>query len=599
MVRERGPMNDEPAESVPPIRRIAWVAVAALGVAAMASATPLVGPSGACQAGWLRCAAAAPTPGGVAAAVVGVGALLLALWMAAQALRDRALRGDRVLLWSALAAPPLLLIHAWLGHSGWLLAALSALVAAAVQSGYPAEARSVPGTGPPRWAWGLALLGYASLVFGAAQTAAGAGLVCPTLPLCGDGLAPPPTPLGLLVWLHRASGFALALALVPALFLVGRPGTPVALRWAGWSALALAFAGAGAGMAAVAWAPAPGWRLAHQALGAGSWLAVLSLVLLAAQVRPRSGAAGRRTLADYVALTKPRVISLLLLTAIAPMFVTDRGWPPLSTVLAVAVGGFLMAGGANAINMWFDRDIDGRMARTRLRPIPSGRIAPRAALLFGVGLGALAFAVLWSLANPLSAWLALGGLLFYVFVYTMWLKRSSPQNIVIGGAAGAFPPLVGYAAAAGTLDLAAVYLFAIIFYWTPPHFWALALVKRGDYARVGVPMLPVVYGERHTRVQILLYTLLLLPLTLLPSLFGAFGPLYAVAALLLGARLVWYAVRVLRETEGTAIAWRMYRYSLVYLALLFVAMSVDRRLPDRSPSPAEVLILDRPDPSAR
>ncbi|MGH7585641.1 MAG: heme o synthase [Gemmatimonadales bacterium] len=304
--------------------------------------------------------------------------------------------------------------------------------------------------------------------------------------------------------------------------------------------------------------------------------------------------------ADWLALTKPRVVSLLLLTAVAPMFAAGAGLPSLESVLAVLVGGFLMAGGANAINMWFDRDIDDLMSRTRKRPIPAGRIRPGAALAFGIGLGAVAFAILWTFANLLAALLALAGLLFYVFIYTMWLKRSSPQNIVIGGAAGAVPPLVGYAAATGGLDLAAAYLFAIIFFWTPPHFWALALIKRGEYARAGVPMLPVVQGDLATRRQMLRYTLLLLPLTLMPSLFGAFGPVYFVAAALLGGRLLWYAVRVLREAgTATGTPWQMYKYSLVYLALLFVAMGVDRAFPVRTPidRPA-LIILDRPDVAA-
>jgi protoheme IX farnesyltransferase len=196
----------------------------------------------------------------------------------------------------------------------------------------------------------------------------------------------------------------------------------------------------------------------------------------------------------------------------------------------------------------------------------------------------------------LSAGLALGGLLFYVFVYTIWLKRSSPQNIVIGGAAGAFPPLVGWAAVTGELDLAAIYLFAIIFYWTPPHFWALALIKRGEYARAGVPMLPVVRGEQRTKFEMLAYTLILLPLTLMPSFFGALGAFYGVAAAVLGARLLWYCIQLLRERSVTPVAWRMYRYSLLYLALLFVAMGIDRALPFGHRAPAEpVIILDRPE----
>jgi protoheme IX farnesyltransferase len=299
--------------------------------------------------------------------------------------------------------------------------------------------------------------------------------------------------------------------------------------------------------------------------------------------------------ADLVTLTKPRIISLLLLTTIAPMFVTGRGLPSAQLVLVVAIAGYLMAGGANAINMWFDRDIDDKMSRTRLRPIPAGRIAPAVALAFGIGLATIAFDLFWQLVNPLSAWLALGGLLFYVFVYTIWLKRSSPQNIVIGGAAGAFPPLVGWAAVTGGIDLAAIYLFAIIFFWTPPHFWALALIKRGEYARAGVPMMPVVRGERRTKFEMLVYTLMLLPLTLMPVLFGAFGAFYAAAAVLLGAPLLWYCIRLLREPSVTPTAWKLYRYSLVYLALLFVAMGVDRNLPGASVARSGVLILSNPE----
>jgi protoheme IX farnesyltransferase len=302
--------------------------------------------------------------------------------------------------------------------------------------------------------------------------------------------------------------------------------------------------------------------------------------------------------ADLVTLTKPRIISLLLVTTIAPMFVTGRGLPSPQLVFVVLVAGYLMAGGANAINMWFDRDIDDKMSRTRLRPIPAGRIAPAVALAFGIGLAVIAFALFWQLVNLLSAWLALGGLLCYVFVYTVWLKRSSPQNIVIGGAAGAFPPLVGWAAMTNRLDLAAIYLFAIIFYWTPPHFWALALIKRGEYAKAGIPMLPVVRGERRTKFEMLVYTLMLLPITLMPVLFGAFGAFYAVAAGLLGAPLLWYCVRLLREPTVTPTAWKLYRYSLLYLALLFVAMAIDRHLPGVAVAPDGVLILSNPSQEA-
>jgi protoheme IX farnesyltransferase len=277
---------------------------------------------------------------------------------------------------------------------------------------------------------------------------------------------------------------------------------------------------------------------------------------------------------DLLALTKPRIISLLLVTTIAPMYVA--GDPSWQLVLAVFVGGYLMAGGANAVNMYIDRDIDDRMSRTRLRPIPSGRMRAEAVLAFGVLCATTATFLLAHVANVLTATLALGGFYTYVFVYTRWLKRSSPQNIVIGGAAGAFPPLVGVAAVLGRIDLLGVYLFLIIFYWTPPHFWALALLKQRDYGRAGVPMAPLVWGERETMRNMLWYTMILVPLTLLPVAFGALGMTYFVSAALLGAWLLIGVVRVMRAASFEKPAWSVYKFSLLYLALLFGAMVVDR-----------------------
>ena len=283
----------------------------------------------------------------------------------------------------------------------------------------------------------------------------------------------------------------------------------------------------------------------------------------------------RSLAADLVMLTKPRIISLLLVTTAAPMYIA--GSPSWVTVLLVMIGGYLMAGGANAVNMYIDQDIDDRMARTRLRPIPGGRMSPRAVLAFGL---LLAVAATWLLArfvNVLTAALALGGFYFYVFVYTRWLKRTTPQNIVIGGAAGAFPPLVGWAATTGGVDLTAIYLFLIVFYWTPPHFWALALLKQADYGRAGVPMAPVVWGERETMDQMLWYTILLIALTVLPVAYGAFGAIYLVSALALGGALLWGVIRMRRTKPWTGAAWWVYKYSLLYLALLFVAMVIDRK----------------------
>jgi len=277
---------------------------------------------------------------------------------------------------------------------------------------------------------------------------------------------------------------------------------------------------------------------------------------------------------DFIALTKPRIISLLLVTTIAPMFVAGR--PSWALVLVVFVGGYLMAGGANALNMYLDRDIDDRMARTRLRPLPSGRMNPREVLAFGLLLATAATFLLARFANVLTAALALGGFYSYVFLYTRWLKRSTPQNIVIGGAAGAFPPLVGWAAVTGSIDLMALYLFLIVFYWTPPHFWALALNKQGDYGSAGVPMAPLVWGVAETKRQMLWYTIILIALTVLPWAMGALGTLYLTSALVLDAGLLRGVLRVLHATDYTKPAWSVYRFSLLYLALLFAAMVVDR-----------------------
>jgi protoheme IX farnesyltransferase len=258
------------------------------------------------------------------------------------------------------------------------------------------------------------------------------------------------------------------------------------------------------------------------------------------------------------------------------MFVA--GNPVWLLVVIVLVGGYLMAGGANAVNMYLDRDIDTQMSRTRLRPIPSGRMGPRAVLAFGVALATAATFLLARFTNVLTALLALAGFYFYVFIYTRWLKRTTPQNIVIGGAAGAFPPLVGWAAMTGTIDLTAVYLFLIVFYWTPPHFWALALLKQRDYGRAGVPMAPLVWGERETMRQMLWYNVILIALTLLPVTFGAFGVIYFVSALVLGGILLGGVIRVARAEEWTKPAWWVYKYSLLYLALLFLAMVIDKKV---------------------
>jgi len=297
-------------------------------------------------------------------------------------------------------------------------------------------------------------------------------------------------------------------------------------------------------------------------------------VSIALDLPVRRRRATREVLADYLALTKPRIIVLLEVTAFCAMVMAARGWPGLGLVLATMVGGALAAGGANTINMWFDRDIDQTMTRTCSRPIPSGRIEPMHALLFGLGLELVSFAVLTTFANLLAATLALSALLFYVLVYTMWLKRTSMQNIVIGGAAGAMPPLVGWAAVTGHLSISALFLFAIIFYWTPPHFWALALLIRRDYERAHVPMLPVVKGDAQTRLQIGLYTVVMVAVTMLPVFTHALGWVYLGGAAVLDGVFLACAVRTWRDGSARS-AGRLFHYSLLYLALLFAVAALD------------------------
>jgi protoheme IX farnesyltransferase len=278
---------------------------------------------------------------------------------------------------------------------------------------------------------------------------------------------------------------------------------------------------------------------------------------------------------DYVALTKPRIMSLLLLTGGAGAFVGAGGVPSLWVFGATMTGLALACGGASALNHYLDRDIDRLMgSRTDRRPVASGRVPAGRALEFGLALSAFSFVLLDSLVNLPTALLALAGNLFYVLVYTRWLKRTTAQNIVIGGAAGAVPPLVGYASASGHLGWAALVMFAIVFIWTPPHFWALALMIKEHYARAGVPMLPVTRGDRETARQIVRYTTVLVVVTLVPAFVGVFGVEYGVAAAVLGAVFAWYALE-LRRTMERAAAVRLFHYSLLYLALLFVAMALD------------------------
>jgi protoheme IX farnesyltransferase len=282
----------------------------------------------------------------------------------------------------------------------------------------------------------------------------------------------------------------------------------------------------------------------------------------------------RARLKDFLQLTKPVIVILLLVTTYAGMVLGARAIPPLELTFWTLLAGAMAAGGSGAINQYIDRELDQRMQRTAQRPLPAGRLTPAEGLAFGVGLLVAAFFIMAAFANLLAAVLSLAGMIYYILLYSIFLKKSTVQNIVIGGGAGAIPPLVGWAAAAGNLSVPSLFLFAIVFLWTPPHFWALALVRRKDYARAGVPMLPVVRGEKATRLQILIYTLELVGLTLLMPAFRLTGSLFLVSAGVLGGALIFSAWRVFR-LGGNKTAWQMYRYSSMYLAFIFAALVLD------------------------
>lgn len=439
---------------------------------------------------------------------------------------------------------------------------------------------------------------YLALVAGALNTSAGTLWACQTWPGC-DGA-------GNGAWLalaHRGLAGVATLLIAALAVQTWRIRHERALRvMAAW-ALGLMLAQTIVGLVQVLLAqagdslPVSVARLTHLGLSATAWGALVVLATLAlrrpfpavaAAKSPSSATvahpgitdttllAGRPSLLkDYISLTKPGVISLLILTTITSMYITPAGIPELALALWTALGGWLMASGSHAINCYLDKDIDINMGRTSRRPIPSGRIPAWHALALGIALGVIAFAILAIFVNLLAALLALAGFLYYVVIYTIWLKRTSKHNIVIGGGAGAFPPLVGWAAATGALAPEALLLWLIVFFWTPPHFWALALIREKDYARAGVPMLPVVEGDVETRRQIVLYTIYMLALTALPPLLGMLGWFYLLMAVVFGGLFLHYALK-LRRDGTTTTAWALYKYSLLYLALLFVAMVVDR-----------------------
>jgi heme o synthase len=321
----------------------------------------------------------------------------------------------------------------------------------------------------------------------------------------------------------------------------------------------------------------------HGLTGVAIWMTLATqvfLVGLVARTRTeerheiQSAVRRQRLFKDFLALTKPIVVALLLVTTYAGMVIGAKAWPSWEMTFWVMLGGFMAAGGSGAINQFIDRYDDIKMQRTQKRPIPSGRLTPGEGLAFGVAMALTSFYIMAIFINLLSALLTLAGIIYYVLLYSIFLKKASVQNIVIGGGAGAIPPLVGWAAATGSLNIPSLFLFAVVFMWTPPHFWALAIVRRKDYARAGVPMMPVVRGEKETRTQIFIYTIELVALTLFLPLFGLGGSIYFVAALVLGGALLYSAWKVWQK-GGNKLAWNMYRHSSMYLAFLFVALMVD------------------------
>ena len=415
---------------------------------------------------------------------------------------------------------------------------------------------------------------FVLLVSGAYVRGADATAACPGWPLCGAIATEGATAIAML---HRYIAAIIGLLVIAACVEAWRhrrdaPGLgPLGVATA---AIFLAQVAIGAANPLTRFSP---WALgAHPAVASLLWCSVVGLAAVAWRPVSRQGALVR----DLIALTKPAIMSLLLLTALGGMFLAARGVPPFGILAATLIGGAAASGGAASLNQYFDRDIDERMRRTRKRPLPARRVSTSVAIWWGIALNVVAFVVLALFANLLAATLALAGTVFYILVYTIWLKRSTAQNIVIGGAAGAIPPLVGWAAITGSLDLSAWLLFAIVFFWTPAHFWALALLIRDDYERAGVPMLPVVRGDEATAWNILAYAASLLPLTLLLFIVGGLGYVYLAVAIILGALFIAYAFRLLRSgaTGRRAMARAVYLYSLLYLALLFVAIMVDSTL---------------------
>ncbi|HEX7471547.1 MAG TPA: heme o synthase [Candidatus Limnocylindrales bacterium] len=564
---------------------------------------------------------------------------ILVLGVAVLALVDH--RDRPSILWPSLASVAIALFQAYLGqetvrlgnsgpsvtaHLATAMILFAVLIYALTRSFYPAR---IGGRGSSQRFTLLAAFGtvatYALLLFGSNVTA---GVVNSTLvfndwPLMGGAFFPPLTDLTSAEVLHRWVAVIVGLIVVGIALVAWRTqrGHPVVLRLALLAAILYPLQGVVGGVQ-VLLNLQPWTQTVHLALGAAIWGVLAALVVASYYTArttpaPGSGLAGagtgaglgsgggsgdvpasiarstgaptsattsvahsrRDTMRAYLALTKPRIIELLLVTTVPAMFLAARGWPRMDLVWWTLLGGSLAAGSANAINCYLDRDIDELMTRTRRRPLPSHEVEPERAVVFGIVLGVIACAELAWFVNLVSAFLALLAIAFYVVVYTMILKRTTPQNIVIGGAAGALPPVIGWAAVTGDVGVPALILFALVFYWTPPHFWALSLRIRRDYAAAGVPMLPVVRGVPETTRQIGLYTIMLVAISLVLWAVARMGAIYLGAAVVLGAIFLWQAWKLWRvgtsAERSTAGAISLYKYSITYLSLLFLAIAVD------------------------
>jgi len=595
------------------VRRIAWVTVGFTYFLIALGGTVRVSDSGLSCPDWPLCFGRPYAPPEIhalleeahryTASIVSVLVIALAICAFIWA------RKERQVLIPALIAPFFLVIQIELGgltvlwklpptiiaaHLGTALVIFGMVITVAVMSGKATPSKEHPARTRRfvRLATTNALLVYGLMLSGSYVVGSGATLACPGWPLCGTApLWAVQFHLDQINSFHRLVATFVGLVLIWTLVSAWRrrkvaPGQ----AWVALVAGVLFVAQAGVGGLVVLLKRPDFVAGLHLALATAVWGSLVLLAVLAArqlraapqgaeleQLEEEKKAVGpiRQTISSYVDLMKPHVTVLLLGTTVAAMAIAAQGLPPLGLVVATLLGGAMAAGSANCINCYIDRDIDQIMGRTQRRSLPAGRVQPAQALIFGITLGVGSFIILALFVNLLSAVLACSAILFYVFVYTLWLKRSSVQNIVIGGAAGAVPVLVGWTAVTHTITLPAIWLFAIIFYWTPPHFWALSLLIQKDYEKASIPMMPVILGERETRKQIFLYSLLLLAVTLILFAMGAMGYFYLLFALVLGGILVYLSIRLLRD-HSKKWARTLFWYSNCYLAMIFAAMVVDR-----------------------